>query len=40
MGLEWAHAECLGQSEGLAVVGFGKCNIGRIAVQCDRTKEP
>ena len=23
MGLEWAHAECLGQSDGLAVVSFG-----------------
>ena len=27
MGLEGTYAELLGQSEGLAVVGFGQCHI-------------
>ncbi len=40
MGHQRAHAEFLGQSEGLPVVGFGQCNIWGIAVQHDRTEEP
>ena len=40
MGLEWAHAELLGQGEGLAVVGFGQGDIWGMAVQRDLTKQP
>jgi hypothetical protein len=38
MGLEWAHAEFLGQGEGMVVVGFGQCTIWGIAVQGDCTE--
>ena len=38
VGLERAHAEFLGQGQGLLVVGFGLCGIGRIGVGLDNAK--
>ena len=38
VGLEWAHAEFLGQGEGLAVVGFGLRGIRGIGVGLDNAK--
>ena len=32
VGLERAHAECVGQSQGLLIVGLGLCDIGEISV--------
>ena len=38
VGLEGAHAELLGQGQGLLVVGFGLFGIGRIGVGLDNAK--
>ena len=38
VGLERAHAEFLGQGQGLLVVGFGLCGIGGIGVGMDNAK--
>src|SRR5262245_20695447 len=38
MGLEWAHAEFVGQGEGLAIIGFGLRSIGGIGVGMDGAK--
>ena len=38
VGLERAHAELLGQGQGLLVVGFGLRGIGRIGVGMDDAK--
>jgi hypothetical protein len=38
MGHERAHAQCLGQSEGLPVVGSGLCDIGGGGVGMDNAK--
>ena len=38
MGLERAHAELLGQGQGLLVVGFGLLGIGGIGVGLDDAK--
>ena len=40
MGLERAHAEFLGQGEGLAVVRFGQCALQGIAMRCNIAEEP
>jgi hypothetical protein len=40
VGLKRAHAEFLGQSEGMPVVGFGQGNIWEIVVQRGRPEEP
>jgi len=40
MGLEWAHTEFLGQSQGLLVVGFGMGDIRGLALRRDLTEEP
>jgi hypothetical protein len=39
MGLEWAHAECLGQGEGLTVVGLGYGSVWWIAPRRNVTQE-
>src|SRR4029450_2336362 len=39
VGLEGAHAEFLGQGEGLAVVGFGWLTLWGIAMRCNVAKE-
>ena len=39
MGLERAHAEFLGQGEGLAVVGFGQFDYLRLALRRNVTEE-
>ena len=39
VGLERAHAQLLGQGEGLAVVGFGLRRLRRIAPRGDRAEE-
>ena len=39
VGLERAHAEFLGQGQGLAVVGFGLLDLGRIALRRDLAEE-
>jgi hypothetical protein len=38
VGLQWTHAECLGQGQGLLVVGFGLSGIGGIGVGMDDAK--
>ena len=38
VGHEWAHAQFLGQGEGLAVVGFGLCGIEGVSVGIDNAK--
>ena len=40
MGLEGTHTEFLGQSEGLAVVGFGQYTVWGVAVQGDLPEKP
>ena len=40
VGLEWAHAEFLGQSQGLSVVGFSLCGVRGLALCCDLAKQP
>ena len=40
VGLERTHAQCLGQGEGLAVVGVGMLTLQRRAMLCDLPKEP
>src|SRR5262245_15423691 len=40
MGLEWAHAELLGQGEGLAVMGFGRLDLWGIAMRGNLAEEP
>jgi hypothetical protein len=39
VGLERAHAECLGQGEGLAVVGFGVLALWRLAPRGNLAEE-
>ena len=39
MGLERAHAEFLGQGEGLAVGGLGLCSLGRLTSCCNVSEE-
>jgi hypothetical protein len=39
VGLERAQAECLGQGQGSAVMGFGQCNLWGIASRRDNTEE-
>ena len=39
VGLERAHAEFLGQSEGLAVVGFGRLNLRGLVLRSDVAEE-
>ena len=36
--LEWAHAQLVGQGEGLVVVGFGLLDIGGVGVGTDGAK--
>ena len=38
VGLEWAHAQLLGQGQGLLVVGFGLLGIGGIGVGMNSAK--
>ena len=38
VGHERAHAQLLGQGQGLLVVGFGLCGIGRISMGMDDAK--
>jgi hypothetical protein len=38
VGLERAHAQFLGQGQGLLVVGFGRRDIGRVGVGMDNAK--
>ena len=38
VGHKRAHAQCLGQGQGLLVVGCGLCDIGEIGVGMDDTK--
>ena len=38
--LERTHAECFGQGEGLAVVGFSGFDLWGIAVRMELTEEP
>ena len=38
VGDEWAHAQCLGQSQGLLVVGFGLRGIGGVGMGMDGAK--
>jgi hypothetical protein len=40
VGLEWAHAEFLGQGEGLAVVDFSLFGVRETALRSDLTKQP
>jgi hypothetical protein len=40
VGLERAHAEFLGQGEGLAVGGCGRLDLREIAMHSDLTEEP
>ena len=39
VGLERAHAQLLGQGEGLALVGFGSLNLRGLALRGDLAKE-
>ena len=38
VGLQRAHAEFVGQGQGLLVVGFGLCNVGGVGVGLDNAK--
>ena len=38
--LEWAHAEFLGQGQGLAVGGFGRRHVRRVTMHGNLTEEP
>ena len=38
--LEWAHAEFVGQSEGLSVADFGLYDVWRIAMQSNLAQKP
>ena len=40
MGLEWAHAQFVGQGEGFMVVGLGLLDLRRIAPCSNFAKEP
>src|SRR5437879_5883921 len=40
VGDKWAHAEFVGQGEGLAVAGFSPLAFWKFAPRCNRTKEP
>jgi hypothetical protein len=40
MGLQWAHTECIGQGQGLSVVGFGLLDFWRIVMHRDLAQEP
>ena len=40
MGLEWAHAECLGQGQGLLVVRCGGCDVRQVTVHGNLPEEP
>src|SRR5690348_12036332 len=39
VGLEWAHAQLVGEGEGLAVVGFGLIAHPRLTLCCNLTEE-
>ena len=40
VGLEWAHAECLGQGQGMPVGGCGWLDIRRVAMRRNLAEEP
>jgi hypothetical protein len=40
VGLERAHAECLGEGEGLAVIAFGWLDLQRILPRRDLAEDP